>query len=493
MTRTALALSLIFGLACGDDTSSPDAGGDAGGTRMDAGPGTDGGSGEDAGSEMDGGTDGGSGSDAGSGVDAGAPTGSRAAHCAAESARLREGSGAVISVSPAGGGMVMAGGRTQTLRQVVSGAAEGSIVELADGTYTFPDAAPGDYSGLYFTTPNVTLRSASGDASAVILDSNYVSHGGQSAVITVAAPGIVLQDFTVQRSVYHLIHFWVDGDDGTVQNVRLIDGGQQFLKSSGADGVIERGIVSCSEFIMTAEGQANVWGYGGASGGTRCYTGGIDTHEAADWQVVDNTFRGIHCDADTPHPQHGEAEMLYTGGLAEHAIHMWDSPMGTSGHTIARNLIIDCARGIGLGLRAEVYGGRIENNMIVSHFPGSGQDDVGIIVERGHGVYIGHNTVLGTHPEAYSSSIEYRWGSSENLTLEANLTSHRLRQRDGAPADLVDNETDLEASDVVDADEGDLHLVACAGAATTNSSDLALDFDHEPRAELTQVGADACD
>ena len=42
---------------------------------------------------------------------------------------------------------------------------------LEDGTYTLPEAGPGDYTGLYFTTPGVSLRSMSGNPEAVIIDS----------------------------------------------------------------------------------------------------------------------------------------------------------------------------------------------------------------------------------------------------------------------------------------------------------------------------------
>jgi hypothetical protein len=46
------------------------------------------------------------------------------------------------------------------------------------------------------------MRSESGNAAAVILDSNYADHGDSSSVIAVGAFGIVLADFTVQRSIF---------------------------------------------------------------------------------------------------------------------------------------------------------------------------------------------------------------------------------------------------------------------------------------------------
>ena len=249
--------------------------------------------------------------------------------------------------------MVTVDGQSRTLREVISGTNPGDTVLLADGVYTFPDAGEGQYSGVYITTNDITVRSASGNAEAVVLDSAYVSHGGGSGVITIDATGVVIADLTVQRSIFHLIHFWADGDDALIHNVRLVDGGQQFLKSSPGGGTVDGVEVSCSSFLMTDAGRDNVWGYGSQDGQTKCYTGGIDTHEATHWAVRDSVFDGIYCDASgVQRPAHGRFpeqrdNMTYNGGLSEHGVHMWDSAQG-GGHIIERNLFINCARGIGV-------------------------------------------------------------------------------------------------------------------------------------------------
>ncbi|MCB9599165.1 MAG: right-handed parallel beta-helix repeat-containing protein [Sandaracinus sp.] len=484
MKRTWLALVLAL-VACGDDDTSSDA----------STPGTD------AGPRLDGSVepvDAGESHDAAT-ADAGEPT--PRSTCAERSAAIVGATGTTIRVAPADDGRVLVDGATRTLREVVSSAAEGTTILLEDGTYVLPEAAEGSYTGLYFRTPNVTLRSASGNASAVVIDSAYRLHGGSTAPITIDAPGVVLASFTVRRSVFHLVHLWKDADRVVVHDVRMLDGGQQFLKSSPGDGQnVDDVEVSCSLFDMSEEGRDNAWGYGSPTGNTRCYTGGIDTHDARRWHVHDSVFRGIYCNATgTRHPAHGRAPdqrggMTYLGGLAEHAIHMWDAEDG-GGHVIERNVIANCARGIGLGLQAEVHDTVIVNNTVFSEHAGSGEHDVGIVVERAHDTRVEHNTVFFSSPEAYANGIEYRWGSTSNLTLTNNLTNRLIRARDGAMGTLAGNVTDAEAADFADATSGDLHLSRCdldgiAGAGAT--SGVADDLDGDARAATPDVGADEC-
>lgn len=407
--------------------------------------------------------------------------------------------GAEIVVKPGDPGMVVVDGQATTLRAVVAGAQEGDTILLEDGLYTFQEAGPNQYIGVYVTTPNITLRSLGGDPSAVILDGEYKGLGGQSGVITIAAPGVVIAGITVRRSIFHLIHLWADGDGAFLHDIDLVDGGQQFIKSSAGDGAIDGVQVSCSRFRMTEAGRANVWGYGQQGGSTTCYTGGIDTHASTNWTVRDNFFTGIYCDEDGPQrPAHGKFPELrdnqtYTGGLSEHAIHMWDSVEG-SGHTLTRNQIVDCARGIGLGFVNKVYGTTITNNMVSSSFPAGPGHDVGISVERSVNTLVAHNTVYFSHPDGYANGIEYRWPETANLTLHGNLSNRQIRARDGAAAAVTDDVAETaQAAWFVDAASGDLHLSDCAGpGAAALHPAVGLDFDAEPRDSPTTPGADQC-
>lgn len=408
--------------------------------------------------------------------------------------------GAEIRVSSVADGVVMVEGAGEmSLRQAVSSASAGDTVLLADGTYVLPDADDGGFSGIYITTPDVTLRSESGDAAAVVIDGEYRSHGDGSAPVTIAASGVVVADLTVRRSVFHLIHIWADGDEALIHNVHMLDGGQQFLKSSVNEGTVDAVEVSCSQFRMTDEGRDNVWGYGDTGGNTTCYTGGIDTHNARDWNVHDNLFEGIYCTADgVARPAHGRFPELrdnttYTGGLSEHAIHMWDSESGT-GHTISGNRIHNSARGIGIGLTDTVYGTRVVNNTVFSEHAGSREHDVGIIIERGVGMLVAHNTVFMSHPDAYGAGIEIRWGETSGVTLHGNLSNREIRSRDGAEFADVGNLQAGEDGWFVDAAAGDLHLADCATVDTVSLHDeVTTDMDGAMRIDPTTVGADICE
>ncbi len=419
--------------------------------------------------------------------------------CANKSAEITASAGNTVLVSPGSFGQVTVGGNPTTLRQVINNASPGDTILLANGTYTFEEASPGSYTGLYFTTPDITLRGQSGDPSAVVLDSNYADHGGQTAAITVAAAGTVLADLTVQRSIFHLIHFLSDGDSSLVHRVHLVDGGQQLLKASGTN--IDDVEISCSRLIMTAAGRDNVWGYGATDGGTRCYTGGIDTHDSRDWHVHDCYFEGIYCNAGgVQRPAHGKKaedrdNQTYTGGLAEHAIHMWDAVQG-HGHVIERNRIVNCARGIGLGLAVDVYDTVIRNNMVFSKHAGSGEHDVGIIVERAHDSRVFNNTVFFSSASAYPNAIEYRWSSTSKLEVRNNLANQLIRSRDGAVAATSNNLDSAPASWFVDGASGDLHLSSCgiaqvAGVGTV-LGDVTDDIDQQPRSADNDIGADQC-
>jgi hypothetical protein len=497
---------------CGDDT-----GGSGGGTDTDATAGTDSTagttgvstSGAATGSGPTGGTDSGatdSGATDSGGTDtsdtSGATTGGTGEPRPSQFCEDRElppRGGAEITVSPAANGMVMLDGSPTTLRQVVSDAQSGDTVLLEDGTYTFVEAGAGDFTGVYFTAPNVTLRSVSGNAADVILDSAYGSQGDGSAPITIGATGIVLADLTVTRSVFHLVHIWAEGDDALIHNIRLVDGGQQFLKASVNIGTIDGVEVSCSSFLMTANGRDNVWGYGPQDGSTRCYTGGIDTHSATNWNVHDSYFDGIYCDATgVQRPAHGKSpelrdDMTYNGGLAEHGIHMWDSPQGT-GHRIANNRVVNCARGIGIGLTDTVYGTLVINNMVVSEHAGSAEHDVGIIVERAVNSVVAHNSVYLSHVDSYPSAIEYRWDTTDNLTMHGNLTNRDVRARDGAVAAIdTDNVLNAEAGWFADVATADLHLEDCAAPGTAALIGIvADDHDGDMRSNPTVPGADEC-
>ncbi len=236
---------------------------------------------------------------------------------ASECAKLPAPTGTVVNVTPA---------QAASLPGIVAAAKSGTTILLGDGSYVMQGTE--SQRRLTFAVSGVTLRSASGDRSKVVIDGEYKTN----EIVFVSASDVTIAHLTIKRAVDHLIH--VTGAPGNVKNTRLhdlalIDSGEQFVKVNG-DGNgnwADNGRLECSYLELTAAGRPHVEPNPGG-----CYTGGIDGHGAWGWQVRLNTFKGIYCDG---------------AGLAEHAVHFWTGSRDT---LVERNQILSCARGIGFGL-----------------------------------------------------------------------------------------------------------------------------------------------
>jgi hypothetical protein len=474
MTRlTPLAGLLTLSLAgCGQGAASDQADGSGGQANGDGGSNASGGAAPTGGSSS-GGTFGGQGGDgSGDGSGGSAPQGP-----STECGETIEPSANQIKVGP-----------EDDLADALANAPAGSTVLLADGTYNVgPD-------GLWIGADNVIVRSASGDPASVILDGGYRQTSG--GVLNVAGRSdVTLAHLTITRGRYHLVHV-TGGPEGPSAGARLydlelVDPGEQAVKvNSNYDFDSDDGEIACSTIQLTDEGRGIVMQNEAA--GSFCYTGGIDAHRAQSWTVRDNVIEGFWCDGD----------------LSEHGIHFW---RGSRDTVIQRNLLIDNARGIGLGLgqpgsgrtyddapcggqAAEHYGGTIENNMIVGRRPElfaspSGMD-LGVGLEAACEVLVVHNTVASI--EAPFSSMEWRWPETSVRAVN-NLVTHELRTRDDATAELVANVTNAPLSTFLDLEAADAHL-ASASVATAGASEGAelapLDFDGDARTATPHVGAD---
>ncbi len=386
--------------------------------------------------------------------------------------------GVVIEVDP---------GDVDDLRALVAAAESGTTLLLADGFY---DLAGGDDSHrLSFETPGVTLRSASGERDAVVLDGGYVTH----ELISILASDVTVADLTLRRAFDHPLH--LSGTPGQpiigvrLHNLRIVDPGQQAIKINPiGDGYVDDGVVECCSIELTDAGRAEIR--------DGCYTGGVDAHQAWGWVVRRNRIAGFWCD----------------DGLSEHAVHFWQASRDT---VVEENVIVDCARGIGFGLGesggSRVYpddpypgvgylghiDGVVRNNFIAAAdprlFAAADGFDTGIGLEQARGARVLHNTVASTSMPL-SSSIEWRF---ENTLVEIvnNLTSDRLLPRDGAQATLAGNVDFCPLAWLADVGAGDLHLTAVAAAAVDAGVPLApgladFDIDVEVRDALPDVGAD---
>jgi hypothetical protein len=480
----ALLLSLVL-VACGEseEPSGSSSNGGSAGSSSGSGGTTTGGT-STGGSAMGGSATGGA-----SGASGAGPTGGTAGTSGSggsgagpsDCSPLPPPSGTVVEVTPE---------RADELPGIVRDAEPGTTISLADGTYRMTGADEGSRR-LQIVADGVTLRSASGDRDAVVLDGEYMTE----EIVTVSASNVTLSDLTIERAIHHPVHVLGGPDADTtgvvVRNLHVIDGGEQFVKinTSGAtpNTYTDRGTVECSLFELTDAGRPHVVPDPGG-----CYTGGIDGHQARGWVVRQNTFVGIHCT---------------NGSLAEHAIHFWTSSRDT---LVERNTIIDCARGVGFGLgdgggnppdRAYAddpypgvgyvghYDGTIRNN-VISISPDFTFFDTGIELEQARGTRVLHNTVI--HPESAFASISHRF-SNTVVTLENNLV-RSIRARDGSTAMGDSNLEDAADLLFVDVSAHNLHLAPGERGAVDMGiplDDAGSDIDGEPHTiGMPDLGAD---
>ena len=369
------------------------------------------------------------------------------------------------------------------LQALVAGAASGTTLLLHDGFYDM-----GGERYLLFQTPGVTLRSASGNRDAVVLDGAYTT----AELVSIRASNVVIADLTLKRAYHHPIH--ISGSPGNpisdmkIHNVRILDPGEQAIKINPVDdGFADNGTIECSWIQLTDAGRPNV---------SNCYTGGIDAHQAWGWLIRRNRIEGFWC------PQ----------GLSEHGIHFWSASRDT---IVEENVISDCARGIGFGLGSAGasraypdnpypgisyighYDGVIRNNFVAATDSRLFNSDygfdtaIGLEQSRGTGVY--HNTAVSTQAPS-SSSIEWRWENSL-AEITNNLVSHTLVSRNGGSASLTTNIAGAPTTWFEDPSIGDLHLTAAGAGAIDSGTALPPgvadgDIDLQSRDNLPDAGAD---
>jgi hypothetical protein len=303
----------------------------------------------------------------------------------------------------------------------------------------------------------------------------------------------VIADLTLANAYNHGVHvIGGDADDTTgavIWNVRVLDPGQQAIKINTGGSFAtyaDDGLVACSRLELTDAGRGRVR--------DSCYTGGIDAHQTRGWTVRDNVVAGFWCPS----------------GLSEHGIHFW---RGNRDTLIERNVVLDSARGIGLGLvdccdgdqrtfaddpcptaggaYVDDWGGTVRNNVVWAGdpalFASEGGFDSGIALASACNAVVAHNTVLSA--EAPFSSIEWRFDATL-AEVHGNLASHGLVDRGGA-ATVDGNLEQQPLSVVVDAAGGDFHLAPGALAIDAAPPGWATeDFEGDPRGAAPDVGAD---
>ena len=252
----------------------------------------------------------------------------------------------------------------------------------------------------------MVLRGLSGDPGRAILRGDAIDEPAIGVALSVSAPRVTLADLTVGLVHWHGVQIRGEkGADGAVlHNLRVIDTGEQLIKGSWArrPGPHD-GLISCSRIEYSDHAPGD-------------YTNGIDVLGGRGWVVRGNIVRRIR----------GPEGRRTTGP----AILFWG---GSSDTIIEENLVLDCFRGIALGIGpknggglGDHRGGVIRGNAVCNLEPWA---DEGIEVNNCAGVRIVHNTVLVAGQTPWSIGVRFPATTAE---VRNNLTNGQIVARNGA-------------------------------------------------------------
>lgn len=351
-------------------------------------------------------------------------------------------------------------GDVEALSRAVRSSAPGSTVVLEDGVYRIPPDQT-----IAVQVPNLTLRSASGHRDAVVLE------GGVHNIYINNVSGVTVADVTLRQPRFHNVQVWGGGGVvGTrIYNVHALDAGQQLIKVNAGDGktgkFADEGLIACS-----------VLEYSSFSRGTEVsppsYTNGIDILAGKAWVIRDNVLRRIRSES----------------GPAGPAILVWRNSQET---IISRNTLIDCWRGIALGLSPpdrisrggdevtyDHQNGLLDHNVVLALREPA---DAAIETNYARNSRIIHNTVYYTEglKHAVSWSIEYRFPPT-TVVIRNNLTNMPIRKRfpmPGREAVIEGNRTDAQARWFRDLRGEDIRLVPGAPPVDQGTSDTEVFLD----------------
>jgi hypothetical protein len=333
------------------------------------------------------------------------------------------------------------------LQHAVATVVSGQTILIAPGTYRLTKTLSVDGRALH----DVAIRGDSRRREDVVLVGAGMTNRGRDEVPFGIWTGggverALIANLTVRDFPVHPIIFNAGTQAPRVYNVALIDGGEQLLKSNpAADGTgVNDGMVEYSLFAYSSTSRDG-------------YTNAIDVHGGANWTIRHNRFVNIRA------PR---------GQLAGPAILMW---RGSAATVVDSNTFINCQREISFGLEetdgrrtgtinvpyVDHLGGVITNNTIARDpsMPG----DVAILLAASPNTQVLHNTILMR--SAYPNAIEYRFVTTTHALIANNLTDRAIVARNGASANVRDNQTSADPRMFVDPDRGDLHLRPAARSA----------------------------
>jgi hypothetical protein len=298
----------------------------------------------------------------------------------------------------------------EELERAVDTAAAGTTILVADGRYRLRRS-------LNLAQPGVILRGASGRPERVVIGGEGPTERQVGVALLVAASDVTIADLTAGNVGFHAVQ--VRGEnaaDGTaLHNLRLRDTGQQIVKGSiGGDRTVRYGgLVACSVLGYTDHAPSN-------------YTNGVDILGGTGWVVRNNRFERVR----------GRPEEGYVCGPT---VLFWQ---GGRDAQVLDNLLVDCYRGIALGLTDQApqgvtglgpgpytdhAGGLIRGNEVRNAHPWA---DDSIEVNACPGTVIERNTVRVEGKMPWSISARFR--ASTGVVIRDNRTARGIFARDGA-------------------------------------------------------------
>ncbi len=233
----------------------------------------------------------------------------------------------------------------QELIRAVNTASPNTTIVLRPGTYRL-------YAPVAVTTDNLTIRGLENRCDKVILVGNGMdekNHKGVTSGFWINARNTTIANLTVGEVYNHPIQISGNAEAPRIYNVRLVNAGQQFIKSNprpsgkGVDfGIVEYSVM---EYI---DGPPKTNHDGAGTG----YTNGVDVHGGHGWLIRRNRFINFHTPDGSDHEWNA-------------AILMWQGSRDT---VTENNLFLNVDRAIAYGLGdrgGDHSGGVIRNNLIV--------------------------------------------------------------------------------------------------------------------------------
>jgi hypothetical protein len=373
------------------------------------------------------------------------------------------------------------------LAALVANAAPNTTLVLESGTYLLTAV-------LTINTEGITIRSASGVASDVVLDGNAAP-----VIIAIGAPNVTLRDITVKNAFDSAVLIG-SGAGKTVERARLcgveiIDGGNYFIQSSVDNGWADCGRLERTRLRLSDDLRIATCARG--------FVVGLTIQGGRRWWVTESEFNDFYCSTTLPVVSAADCGAIAptTGAIFN---------LGARETVIERSRFTNAMRAIAFGytvtttapraweddpfpnMTIEHYDGLLRNNVIVGH---PKCFDTGIELNHARRPSVLHNTVVYTDEIAFAA-IDRRYPST-SVEMVNNLVRGLISFRDGAE-EVTDQSTvivdDLNAV-FVSPSTGDFHLLPSASVAIDKgvTNELAgLDMDGEPhdRGSAPDVGAD---